>query len=161
MFDRAEWWGPGKKDLVAADFNGDGRTDLVYSGGYFDDIVRNRLSKPVEVRLPRNYFISRDDLWYPVDWDRDGRIDLLAGVSDWRDYGWDDAFSTTGEWQRGPLHGYVWLHRNRGTNQQPEYEAPTKLTAGGREIDLYGSPSPNPGGWVWRRRLGSDWRQLP
>ena len=27
----------------------------------------------------------------PADWDGDGRIDLLIGVSDWREYGWDDA----------------------------------------------------------------------
>ncbi len=147
LYDRAVWLGPGQKDLVAADFNGDGRVDLISSGVWFDDVRRNRLSKPTSIPLKRGYHVGRDDLWYPVDWDRDGRIDLLIGVSDWRDYGWDDAFDENGKWLRGPLHGYVWLHRNVGTNENPQYAEPVKLQAGGREIDLYGSPAPNPVDW--------------
>jgi hypothetical protein len=153
LFDRAEWLGPGKKDLVTADFNGDGRVDLVFSGGYYSDVKRNRLSALVPVQIDRGYHIGRDDLWYPADWDGDGKIDLLAGVSDWRDYGWDDAFNAKGEWTRGPLHGYVWFYRNTGTNQQPVYEKPVQLQAGGAVLDQYGSPSPNPVDWFGRGRL--------
>ncbi len=153
LFDRAEWLGPGKKDLVAADFNGDGAIDLVVSGGYYSDVRKNRLSKFVKVALPRNYWIGRDDLWYPVDWDGDGKIDVLAGVSDWRDYGWDDAFDSKGQWKRGPLHGYVYFHRNIGTNEAPRYAEPVLLEAGGRPIDQYGSPIPNPVDWLGKGRL--------
>lgn len=153
LFDRAEWLGPGKKDLVAADFNGDGAIDLVFSGGYYSDVRRNRLSRMVTVQLPRTYHVGRDDLWYPVDWDRDGRIDVLAGVSDWRDYGWDDAFNAKGEWTRGPLHGYIWFHRNTGSNQQPVWAEPVQLNAGGKIIDRYGSPAPNPVDWFGKGRL--------
>lgn len=153
LFDRGEWLGPGKKDLVAADFNGDGAVDLVVSGGYYSDVRRNRLSKFVKVNLPRGYHIGRDDLWYPVDWDGDGRIDLLVGVSDWREYGWDDAFNARGEWTHGPLHGYVYFHRNIGTNENPVYAEAVPLEAGGRQIDLRGSPSPNPVDWFGHGRL--------
>jgi len=153
LYERGEWLGPGRKDLIAADFNGDGQIDLVVSGGYYSDVRRNRLSRFVRVKLDRDYHVGRDDLWYPVDWDRDGRIDVLAGVSDWREYGWDDAYNAKGEWTRGPLHGYVWFHRNTGTNEQPVYAKPVKLEAGGAVLDQYGSPTPNPVDWFGTGRL--------
>ncbi len=147
LFDRPLWLGPGKKDLVAADANGDGATDLVYSGGYFSDVANNLLAKPTVLNVPRDIHIGRDDLWHPTDWDGDGRIDLLIGVSDWRDYGWDDAFNAKGEWTRGPLHGSVYFHRNIGSNASPRYAPPVKVEAAGKPIDQYGSPIPNPVDW--------------
>lgn len=153
LYDRAEWIGRAAKDLVAADFNGDGALDLVVSGGYYSDVRRNRMSRFIPVKLNRSYTVGRDDLWHPVDWDRDGKIDILAGVSDWTEYGWDDAFDPKGNWTRGPLHGYVYLHRNIGTNEAPQYAAPVRLTAGDRPIDVYGSPSPNPVDWFGTGRL--------
>lgn len=153
LFGRAEWLGPARKELVAADFNGDGAIDLVVSGGYFSDVRRNRLSAFVPVKVDRDYWVGRDDFWYPADWDGDGLIDLLIGASDWRDYGWDDAFNERGEWTRGPLHGYVWFHRNIGSNAQPRYAAPVKLEAAGRPIDQYGSPTPLAVDWFGSGRL--------
>ena len=153
LYDRAERLGPGKKDLVAADFNGDGAIDLVYSGGYFSDVARYRLARPVKVDLPSEYHIGRDDLWYPVDWDGDGKTDVLTGVSDWREYGWDDAFDEHGKWTRGPLHGYVYWFRNTGSNETPRYAPPVQIEAAGRPIDQYGSPTPNPVDWLARGRF--------
>jgi hypothetical protein len=150
LYDPAEWLGPGKKDLVIADFNGDGQPDLVTSGGYFSDVRRYRLERWVPVKLQREYHVGRDDLWYPVDWEGDGHIDVLNGVSDWRDYGWDDAFNEKGEWTRGPLHGYVWLHRGLGGGQ---FAPPVRLEAGGTTLDLYGSPAPNPVDWFGTGKL--------
>jgi hypothetical protein len=150
LYARADWWGPAKPDLVAADFNGDGRVDLVYRGGYFSDVRANRLSKPVTVSLPRSYHVGRDDFYFPVDWDGDGKIDVLNGPSDWRDYGWDDAYDAQGRWQRGPLHGPVYFFRNTGTNDSPIYEKPVGIQAAGRDIDQYGSPVPQAFDWFKR-----------
>jgi hypothetical protein len=153
LFDRGEWWGPGKKGLVIADFNGDGKLDLVFQGGYYSDVRRNRLSQWVPVKLKREYYADRENQWYPVDWDGDGKLDIIAGVSDWRDYGWDDAFNEKGEWTRGPLHGYVYFHRNIGTNQNPEYAPAVQIYAGEKPIDQYGTPAPNPIDWYGTGRL--------
>lgn len=150
LYDRAEWLGPSVKELAAADFDGDGNLDLVTNAGYYSDFRRNRLSRFVPVALKRAYHIGRDDMWLPFDWDGDGRIDLLVGVSDWRDYGWDDAFDAKGNWTRGPLHGPVYLHRNVGTNAKPAYAPPIQIQAGGAPVDLYGSPAPNPVDWFGR-----------
>ena len=53
VFARAEWLGRGVKDLVAADFNGDGALDLIISGGYFSDVRRNGMSRFVTVKPTR------------------------------------------------------------------------------------------------------------
>jgi hypothetical protein len=102
----------------------------------------------VALPIERTYHVGRDDLWFPVDWDHDGRIDLLNGVSDWRDYGWDDAFDAQGKWQRGPLHGFVYVYRNTGTNASPHYAPPQQIEANGKPIDTYGSPAPNAVDWL-------------
>lgn len=86
---------------------------------------------------------NQSNQWKYCDYDGDADLDLVIGIEDWADYGWDNAFNKEGEWTNGPLHGYVYLARNVGTNEQPEYELPVKLRAGQKEIDVYGRPSPN------------------
>ena len=34
----------------------------------------------------------RANQWQLADFDGDGRLDLIVGVGDWADYGWDNAF---------------------------------------------------------------------
>ena len=78
--------------------------------------------------------------WKLADWEGDGDLDLLIGVGDWGEYGWDDAFDERGNWTNGPLHGFVYL-----SLRQPDgsYASPRKLQAGGGPVDVYGMPSPN------------------
>jgi len=85
----------------------------------------------------------RHHQWRYVDYDGDGALDLVTGVEDWSDYGWDDAWNAEGKWTNGPLHGFVFVHRNTRTTAAPQYAAPQKLLAGDAAIDTFGCPSPN------------------
>ncbi len=82
---------------------------------------------------------ARFNQWKHVDYDSDGDLDIVVGVDDWGDYGWDNAFDDAGSWTRGPLRGYLYLlehdagtYRNRG-----------RIEAAGTPIDVYGAPTPN------------------
>ncbi|MBN2594367.1 MAG: VCBS repeat-containing protein [Sedimentisphaerales bacterium] len=85
----------------------------------------------------------RANQWQYCDYDGNGALDLMVGVGDWSDYGWDNAFDKQGQWTRGPLHGYVYLIRNKGTSENPQYGKAQKVSAGGKPVDVYGMPSPN------------------
>ncbi|MEX2213071.1 MAG: exo-alpha-sialidase [Phycisphaeraceae bacterium] len=86
----------------------------------------------------------RANQWSYVDYDGDGELDLIVGHGFWGDYGWDNAFNEKGEWTRGPLRGYIYLLRNKGTAAKPDYEAALQLkNADGNPIDVFGMPSPS------------------
>jgi hypothetical protein len=85
----------------------------------------------------------RANQWRYVDYDGDEVLDLVIGVGDGTDYGWDDAYDDAGQWTNGPLHGFVYLLANHGTNDAPQYETPRRLEAAGETIDVYGEPTPN------------------
>jgi len=85
----------------------------------------------------------RANQWQYCDYDGDGDLDLIVGVGDWSDYGWDNAFDKQGRWTRGPLHGYVYLIRNTGAAGVPQYGKAEKIFAAGKPMDVYGMPSPN------------------
>ena len=81
----------------------------------------------------------RFNQWKYVDYENDGDLDIIVGIQDGEDYGWDNAFDENGHWTNGPLHGYVYLIENvKGT-----YKLRDKILAGGSPIDVYGAPSPN------------------
>ena len=103
------------------------------------------LEEGVKLPLPPNIHGRgvRANQWKYVDYDGDGLLDLVVGVGDWTDYGWDNAFDAKGNWTRGPLHGYVYFVKNVGTAKTPRYAPPVKIMAGASPIDVFGMPSPN------------------
>ncbi len=87
----------------------------------------------------------RHNQWRYADYDRDGTLDLIVGVEDWSFYGWDDAWDSQGNWQAGPLRGFVFVLRGL---QDGNFAEPDQLkNAQGVPLETFGCPSPNLNDW--------------
>ena len=105
---------------------------------------------------------TRAQMWRYVDFEADGDHDLIVGIGDWTDYGWDHAHDNHGHWRNGRLHGYVYLIENNGTDAEPVYSGlPRRLKAAGGDIDVYGWPSPNFADFDRDGRSGFNLRRVP
>ena len=111
-------------------------------GGEYKDFINNLFSEIVDINVDVNPAMdikkSRSNKWSYVDYDNDGDWDILVGIDEWSDYGWDNAFDAEGNWKNGPLHGYVYLLEN----QNGKYVNKGRLNAGAKPIDAYGYPCP-------------------
>ena len=121
----------------------DGEPAMLVPGAVLDDF-RNAHGEKETPLYPsdaatKNVTKNRFNQWKLVDFEGDGDQDILIGVDDWGDYGWDNAFDSAGRWTNGPLHGYVYLIEN----QDGTYAEPGRLEAGGKPLDVYGAPTPN------------------
>lgn len=77
--------------------------------------------------------------WKMVDYDNDSDLDVIVGVDDWSDYGWDNAYDHKGNWTNGRVHGYLYLIER----MEDGYINRGRIQAAGKAIDVFGSPSPN------------------
>ncbi|WP_372948131.1 FG-GAP repeat domain-containing protein [Mariniphaga sp.] len=131
----------GDKNLQVVYVNEEPR--VLGRGIEYQNFRENGFSQPVELfsiqEIESEFKKIRFSQWKYVDYDGDGDQDLIAGISDWGDYGWDNAFDEKGNWTNGPLHGHVFFIEN----VDGEYTNRGKIQAGDKPIDVYGAPSPN------------------
>jgi len=130
-----------------------GKLRVLTPGFEYPNFERTGLEQRIPLTVPSNFYKPegqqpkgpkvRHNQWRYADYDGDGLFDLVTGIEDWSYYGWDDAWNARGEWTNGPLHGFVLVHRNTGSNETPKYDAPFKVIAEGHPVDTFGCPSPN------------------
>jgi hypothetical protein len=107
------------------------------------------LAAPQAIHVPRGHAKGgrassiRHNEWRYVDYDGDGQLDLVVGIEDWSDYGWDDAFDAAGRWTNGPLHGFVYWLPGRRAAEGESFAEPRRVEAAGKPVDTYGCPTPN------------------
>ena len=122
----------------------EGQPRVLTPGWEYPGFLQSGLEEGARLPLPVNPHTRpvRGNFWRYVDFDGDGKPDLIVGADDWGDYKWDNAYDASGRWTNGPLHGFVYFIRNNGTTEKPVYENPVKLMAGDKPVETYGWPSP-------------------
>ncbi len=147
VFKPARKLGPGMKNLQVSHIQDvphvlDSSFEYVdFLGKDFDPLRRNQIFGNNKIHQGKGN--QRFNVWSYVDYDGDTAVDLMIGADDWGYYGWDDGYDALGEWKMGPLHGYVYILPNRGTTEDPKYDAPFRVQADGEDVNVYGNPMPN------------------
>lgn len=127
-------------------------------GKWYPDFKESAFRNPKDISTPPSndtYPFNgrvRANHWQFIDFNNNGLLDLMVSIGIWGDsrykgkefYGWDNAYNENGQWTNGPLHGYIYILQNKGTNENPLYMDPIQiLDTDGSPIDVYGRPSPN------------------
>ncbi|MEO5582738.1 MAG: VCBS repeat-containing protein [Saprospiraceae bacterium] len=107
--------------------------------GFVKDLFASPNSIPVDIQPAIDLKKVRSSMWSYVDFDNDGDQDILVGIDDWGDYGWDNAYDKKGKWTNGPLRGFIYLLENRNG----KYLNKGKLLAGSQPLETYGAPGAN------------------
>ena len=128
----------------------DGRLRVLAPGVEYRDFAAVGTARPERMPVPARWYVPRGEQpkgpkvrhnqWRLVDFDGDGRLDLVCGIEDWSFYGWDDAYDAAGRWTNGPLHGFVFVLPGTAAGG---FGDPVQLEAADGVIDVYGCPSPN------------------
>lgn len=145
VFKPGEWLCPAKQNMTIS-YTSSG-WEIMQENRRFARAANGDFNATETLTYEPTFHLGRDKQWKRYDYDGDGVLDLIIGASDWRDYGWDNAFNAQGEWTHGPLHAYVYFVKNTATNEAPQWSQALQLQAGEKPLDVYGAPSPNFGDW--------------
>ena len=93
--------------------------------------------------LPANVHVRgvRCNKWRFVDYDGDGRDDLVVMVGDWAEYGWHDKWDKRGIWKNANVHGWIYLVPNESTAGEEKWGEPRQLKLENEEpLEVWGNP---------------------
>lgn len=121
----------------------DGKMHVFRPGIEYPDFLTqffNKQDKIIPDVMPGHDFKKiRSNMWAYVDYDGDGDLDILVGIDDWGEYGWDNAYDKEGNWTNGRLRGFMYLLEN----QDGKYINKGKILAGNKPLETYGAPGAN------------------
>ncbi len=129
----------------------EGRPRVLAPGREFSEFLASRFEAPRLVRIDTSFTQGRKtraNQGHLVDYNGDGILDVLIGLGDWTEYGWDDAWDEQGVWKNGPLRGRLYVALGQGNNADDGFEKPFEIAlADGAPLEVYGWPSPNLADW--------------
>ena len=141
--------GPGLRNIRVSQVGEEYR--VLTPGREYRDFANRAFDDPVLVPVQNDVHVPNDRVrakqWTYCDYNGDAVGDLIVGIGDWKEYGWDDAYDDQGRWTRGPLRGFVYYIRNQGSDAKPRYDTPVRITAGDAPLEVFGWPSPNFSDW--------------
>lgn len=132
--------GPGNARV--SHVNGEPR--VLTPGMEYPDFKKTGFEHGVKLPIQANIHPNkvRANEWHYADLNGDGLQDLVIGVGDWTNYGWDNAYDENGHWTNPRINGFVYFVKNTGTAEQPAYGKPELLESANTPIDVFGMPSP-------------------
>lgn len=115
--------------------------------------VAPRFGDPVALELDADW-VKGNEYYHLArfhDIDGDGIPELIVGTDSWDDYWpngleWNDegyrAYDAAGRWLGGPLRGYLYVFRNRGSLRSPILDRGHPVIGGDTPLEVYGQLAP-------------------
>ena len=144
-----KWGGPAPSYLTLSWVNGQPRmlgSQREYTNFAQGDWKTTRELYPRDRVAPIKYL--RSNTWHIVDYNGDGKHDLIVGHDSWDNFGsfdtndWWKKYDARGVWHGGKLRGQVFWLKNDGTDDAPKYAQPVPIMAGSTSVETYGAPTP-------------------
>jgi len=129
------------KNIQASYVNG--KLHVIAQGNEFVDFKEKLFEQVTSIAVDKapdsGLTKVRSNMWSYVDYDADGDSDIIVGIDDWGEYGWDNAYDINGNWTNGPLRGFLLYYENK----QGSFYYKGRIQAGNETLETFGAPGAN------------------